>query len=353
MSLRRILVLLGYEIRHGSKSFIFIFAVIIPLVLSLAVSLLFGSVFTGKPRLGVVDQGDSRLTQRAAESEGILFERLSSTEELRRTVEEGGLDLGVVLPAGLDQQLRGGNAVEIDVYVWGESLLKHRTILAGALLSWMRDVAGQELPVEVISTPLGEAAAVSWEARLLPFVVLMSIVMAGSLIPASSVVNEKQRRTLRALAVTPTSLGEVFFSKALLGWALSVLMGYLTLALNGALGGEPLLLVTALALGAALAAAFGALMGALVKNIDTLFATIKAIGILLYAPAMVSMFPEIPQWIGRLFPTYYMIGPITEISQNGAGWPEVAGDLLILLGLIAALLVGAGLAVRRLAGQDV
>jgi len=41
----------------------------------------------------------------------------------------------------------------------------------------------------------------------------------------------------------------------------------------------------------------------LVKDINTLFAIIKGLGIFLYAPAIVSLFPELPQWIAKVFPT--------------------------------------------------
>jgi ABC-2 type transport system permease protein len=88
-------------------------------------------------------------------------------------------------------------------------------------------------------------------------------------------------------------------------------------------------------------------MGVIAKSMDALFAINKAIGILYYAPAIVWLFPGIPQWIGRIFPTYYMVGPVVEISQRGAGLGKIAGDLLVLAGLIVALIVVTGLMARR------
>jgi ABC-2 type transport system permease protein len=72
----------------------------------------------------------------------------------------------------------------------------------------------------------------------------------------------------------------------------------------------------------------------MVKDINTLFATIKSLGIFLYAPGFVYIFPDLPQWIGRIFPTYYIIQPVLEVSQNNAGLAEVAPELGILIGLI-------------------
>ncbi|MCA9988942.1 MAG: hypothetical protein KDE59_31765, partial [Anaerolineales bacterium] len=105
-----------------------------------------------------------------------------------------------------------------------------------------------------------------------------------------------------------------------------------------------------LVLGAILGAAGGILLGIFAKDINTLFATIKGLGILLYAPAIIYLFPTVPQWIGRLFPTYYIIAPITEITQNGAGWSVIADEVIILLVLILAL-IGIVAYVVNLAGK--
>jgi ABC-2 type transport system permease protein len=138
--------------------------------------------------------------------------------------------------------------------------------------------------------------------------------------------------------ITPSTLSEVFLAKGLLGILLSVLMGFLILVLNQAFVSQRLLLIVVLALGATMAASFGVLLGALTKDITTLFATIKGIGLLLYAPAIVYMFPTLPQWIARIFPTYYFTAPVIEIVQNGGTWSDVALDVLIMVGLILALM---------------
>jgi hypothetical protein len=49
--------LVSKEFRYGSKNTIFFFAVIVPVALSLVISLLVGTLFAGRPRLGVADLG--------------------------------------------------------------------------------------------------------------------------------------------------------------------------------------------------------------------------------------------------------------------------------------------------------
>ena len=138
----------------------------------------------------------------------------------------------------------------------------------------------------------------------------------------------------------------------LTGVVLSLVMGMVILAMNGAIGAQTPLLVAVLALGCVLAASFGILLGAFAKDVTTLFATIKFIGILLYAPGIIAMFPQLPQWVARIFPTYYIIGPVTDITQQGGGWAEILPEVSILLGLIALLLAVVALATRRMKQQE-
>ncbi|NIM16161.1 MAG: hypothetical protein GTO45_29505 [Candidatus Aminicenantes bacterium] len=95
------------------------------------------------------------------------------------------------------------------------------------------------------------------------------------------------------------------------------------------------LIIFILFLGAIMASCFGLILGAFVKDMAALFTTIKGLGIFIYAPGIVSIFPGIPEWVGKLFPTYYVINPIMEIAREGGSWSMVYSDVLILIGIIA------------------
>jgi ABC-2 type transport system permease protein len=101
-----------------------------------------------------------------------------------------------------------------------------------------------------------------------------------------------------------------------------------------------------LAMGAIMAAEVGLICGALLKDVSTLFAVWKTGGILLFGPAIIYMFPQIPQWIGRMFPTYYLLQPIVDISQRGGDWSDIALNVFILIGL-DVILIGLVMLVLR------
>ncbi len=347
MSLRRIGLLVGKDLFRGPKNFILVWAVIAPVVISLVVSLIFGTLFTEKPRLGIVDEGNSQLVAMAQETASIISREYDSVFEVKEAVANGHVDVGIVLPADFDSSVRQGKKTHITGFVSGESLAKNGTILGVTLFDLIREVAGQEPPVEIESTTLGDEVSIPWNQRLLPLIVLMAVFLGGLFLPATSVINEKEKRTLTALLVTPTTIGDIFIAKGLVGVILSLFAGVVILLLNQAFGVEPLLLVVVLALGSIMAVGLGLLLGAVLKDITTLFAVWKFGGILLFGPAFIYMFPQIPQWISRLFPTYYILQPVIQISQRGGSLADIASNLFILIGLDILIILIVILALRR------
>jgi len=352
MSLKRVGVLLKKDLLRGPKNFVFIFAIVGPILISFVMTLIFGNLFSEKPQLGVFDEGDSQLVSMFTELSSIDSREYTSASVLKNNVETGALDMGVILPSDFDNAIIEGQSMEITAYVWGESLAKDRAIAGAVIAEQIRELAGQNIPVVITTTTLGDSTAIPWNDRLLPLIVIIAVIMGGSMVPATSLVDEKQKLTLRALVITPATLEEVFIAKGLVGVILSIFMGVFILVLNQAFGTQPLLLVGVLAMGAVLAAGFGVLLGAFMKDITTLFATLKGIGILLYAPAIIYMFPQLPQWIARIFPTYYIFGPIIEITQKSGTWSDIIMDVSILAGLIVILLIVLAGVTRRLKQRE-
>lgn len=338
MSLRRVGVLLGKEIIHGPKNFILVFAIVAPVIISLLISLIFGTLLTQKPNLGFADQGDSRIVEKARALGTINVTEYATVDELRKAVESGALDVGMALPSGFDDALILAEEAEVSVYVWGESLLKNLTIIEISIIELIRDMTGEQTPVEIASITLGEES-IPWAERLLPFVVMMAVFLGGLMIPATSLITEKEKHTLEAVSITPASFGDIFISKAIFGIILSLFMGIVILVLNRAFTTEPGLLIMVLFLGAVMAAEFGLLLGILLKDFSTLFTVWKFGGLILFFPVFLYIFPEIPEWVGMIFPTYYVIQPIVDISQYGGGWSEIAVNVIVLIGLNVLLAV--------------
>ncbi|MFC1945719.1 ABC transporter permease [Chloroflexota bacterium] len=347
MSIRRVGILLSKEFLYGPKNFIFIFAVVAPILISVVLSLVFGTLFANQPKLGIYDEGVSQLPALAADAGAVDTTEYASAEALRAAVERGTVDTGVILPAGFDEALKQGTDTGLTTYIWGESLASSRTIAGVTLSNLVRDISGVETPVEIEVISLGGEAGIPWNDRMLPLVVLMAVFIGGLMLPATSLITEKEKHTLSAVSVTPASIMDILISKGILGVILSIIMGVLILVINQAFGAQPVLLVLVLLLGGIMAAELGLLLGILLKDFNTLFAVWKSGGILLFGPVFIYLFPQIPSWIGRIFPTYYIIQPIVDISQRGGGWAEIALNTFILIGLNVVLMAVVWLTQQR------
>lgn len=347
MSIRRIGILLLKELRQGATNFFFIYALIAPVLLSLIVALVFGDLFSEMPRLGVYDGGDSALVTRLLAEDHIQTTVYASEAALRDAVERGVVMAGLVFAPDFDAALRGEGQRQLTVLYWAEILIRDIAIINSTVDQLVAQTTQVQAPVTIASVQLGDDAVMSWTERLLPIIVMMTIMLGGIMVPAASLVDEKQKRTLSALTITPASLLEVYSAKALIGIALSTLMGLIVLVLNNAFGGQPALLLLVLGLSAVSASVFGVLLGSLVKDINVLLAIVKSGALILMAPALIRMVPDVPQWIGRVFPTYYILNPVLEVSQNNTGLGGVAGDLVVLVAIIGLLVLALVLLFER------
>ena len=209
-------------------------------------------------------------------------------------------------------------------------------LVAITTIDLLRGVEGRAPSVRVeVVAPGG--AGVPLQARLVPFIVLYALFAAGVFVTSFSFTEEREKRTLDALLASPLTMGDVLWAKALYGGTLAGAMALVTLALNGALVGQPVGLLVALGLGAVMSAMIGLLYGIAAPDTKVLFALVKTLSILVFAPALWYVFPEWPQWIAYLFPTYWLLDPIVQIGQYGATLADVAWKLAIGLAICLAL----------------
>ncbi len=356
MSLRRIAKLLRKDFALGPRSMPFMYMIILPIILTIVFQFAFGDLFAPKPRLGIVDAGDSAVTQAIAEMDGIELTRPEDAQTLRELVEANDLDVGFVLPADFDEMVRAGEQPPLDFWISGESLASNRVILAVTALDSIRGIEERPPPVDVRVVSFGEEG-LPIGVRLIPVIVFYALVISGVFVPSSSLVEEKEAGTLSAVLVTPVTLSEILVSKWIFGVTLATAMSGMTLLLNGALGPQPLEVMVVLLVGAMLVSTIGLLVAVIAKDATMMFAIIKGAGILLFAPAIFYIFPEWPQWIAKLFPLYWVIEPIWQVSIMGdsiAGvWMELGVALAIAAGLMVVTLVLAKRLRASLTGSQV
>lgn len=335
MSLSRIWKILRKDLALGPRSPIVLWAIVLPVMLTLILQFAFGSLFDPRPRLGIVDDDGSEVTRSALGMEGIEVTLLNDEAELREQVEANDLDAGLVLPAGFDAAVKAGERPALRLFIGGESHASSRVILTVTTIDLVRELEGGEAPVRVDVVDLGEAG-LPISVRLVPVIVFYALVIAGLFVPASNLVEEKEQGTLMAMLVTPVRSTEVLVAKWLFGLILASVMGVVALALNGAMGSNWLEVVLVVLVAAMLSAMLGIVVGVFSKDSAMMFGIVKGAGIFLFMPVAFYIFPDWPQWVAMLFPLYWIIEPIWQVSVMGEPFTSVLPEMGVALGLTAA-----------------
>ncbi len=347
MNLGRLWTLVRKDFVTGPRKSFFIWALVLPVAMTLIFQVIFGSLFEPKPRLGIVDMGQSEITAAVEDMEGIQLSLLDSIEVLKRQVRDNDLDAGLVLPAGFDQSVRDGQRPQLEFYIGGKSLASNRIILTVTAIDLLRQVERRDPPIEVQMVLLGEEG-LPMSIRIIPVLVFYALVMAGVFVPGSNLVEEKERGTFNALLTTPVQPQELLASKWLMGMIFSGAMAALTLFLNGAIGPRPFDVLVVIAVASSLCAMLGLLVGSISRTSTTLFAIVKGMGIFLFAPVFFYLFPDWPQWIARLFPLYWIIEPVWQVSIMGQPVSQVGFELTVAVAITLAMMIPVAVLSRRM-----
>lgn len=335
MSAHRILAIMKKSL-NPRNPYIF-FAVLGPLLFAAIFQLIFG-IWQTRPKIAVYEGGDQVMIAELEDAGAADLVVADSAAEVTALVEDNRADVGVVFTEDTKESIAAGERTPVDLYINGESLADNRAIALASIAGAVRSVSPGVPQVYFEQVKLGDEKALSLMDMFLPFMVIYIILLGGLMLTASFVVNEKEKRTFAALLVTPATLTEVLAAFGLVGIIVSLAMGMILIVLTIGFA-QPLLMLVVFVLGSFLGAEWGLLFGLISKDQTTFVAYIKVFGIFLIAPALFIIFPSWPQWIAKIFPTYYIANPIFRVSIYGEGWSELGWQVLVLAGFVLVFLI--------------
>lgn len=346
MSVSRLLSMFKKDVVLTTRQSFLLMMVVAPVLATLALNAALGTVGTATPTLGVYGEGEFVSLLEAEPT--VKIEIVSSESNLREAVLEGTYDAGLILPE--ESEIAKGNLPTI--LISGKSLLNDRLTVGSTLLNAYRNWlhAGE---LATFETRILGTEEFSFKVRLIPFLLIMATVIGGFII-SSSLIEEREMKTLNAVLVTPITPLEVVIAKSLYGLFLGLVLGILILVLNRSFAGGMHMILLFLVLGTLFTVGLGLIAGVIMKDITDLVARMKMFNIFLMFPAFVILFPQIPQWIGRFFPTYYYIDPILAITQKGAGWSDVWWEAVILIVIdVVVVFLAARILRERMLGKEI
>ena len=280
---------------------------------------------------------------------GLSVTFTETEEALKEGVIEGDFVTGLALSPDITEALVSGERAAITLYFSSDVPEEIKEAASVTIRELIYQQVGQELPVEIVPEVLGPdllGMQVPPRDRLRPLLAVFLIIFE-TLGLANLISEEVERGTIQALLVTPVRVRDLFVGKGIVGIILAFGQALLFMTIVGGLNQEPLLIVVTLFLGAAMATAIAFVVASLGKDFMSVIGWGMLMFIILAIPAFGIMFPgAVSGWI-EVIPSYYLVNTVHQVSNFGAGWADVSGSLLILLGIDIVLVWGGILALRR------
>ena len=283
------------------------------------------------------------------QEEGLEIEKVESEELLKEGVAEGQYVAGIALPADIIEDFMSGQKPKISVYFASDVPEEIKDAVEVLIRELAYQQTGQVLTIEIREEILGPDLAgmqIPPRDRMRPLFAVL-LIMMETFGMANLISEEVERRTIDALLVTPVSVKELFFAKGITGVSLAFVQAVLFMAIIGGMSRQPLIILTALLLGAVLVTGAGFIVAALSKGFMSVLAWGMIILIILFIPAFGIMFPgAVTGWV-KAIPSYYLVDTVHRASNFGAGWGDVWYNLVVLLGADLALAWIGIMALRR------
>ena len=268
------------------------------------------------------------------QEEGLEIEVVKSEEALKEAVTKGQYVAGIALPADIMESFMSGQKPQITVYFAADTPEEMKDAIEVIIRELAYLQTGQPLAIEVSEEILGPdmlGMQIPPRNRLRPLFAIF-ILLIETIGLATLIGEEVERRTIQALLVTPVTVKGFFISKGIIGVSLAFGQAALFMTIVGGISRQPLIILTALLLGAVLVTGIAFLIGSVAKDMLSAMPWLLVAFIPLIIPTFSVMFPgTITGWV-KVIPSYYLVDTVHRAANFGAGWGDIWLNLLILLG---------------------
>ena len=266
--------------------------------------------------------------------------------------------LGLVVPADFDTSLRSGAHPQLNLYVDGGQVNnQQRQLLLSALADYSRSIANPQPPANItvatINPPSPTSNAIQDIGVVYSVAVLLSSFLVGTSLVPGLLAEEKEKKTLRMLMVSPASFADVVAAKLLVGLVYQLLLALIVLGIKGGFVGQVSLLLLFALLGSLFSVSLGLLIGCIFQTTTATGAFSGMISIIYILPLFFvgpfkQLLPNSPfsQAIKAL-PTYYLADGAANAIQAQSTFSGTVLDIGIVLSSIVILFLVATWSLRR------
>lgn len=352
----------------GNIFFVFIF----PIALVLLIGVQFGGNFAPSVGISQGDEGDlaTSIVSALGSETSIQLVIFEGEQELVDAVETGRTQVGVILPAGMDESVAAGDVADVGYLSRPDGAGPQlQGLVAAAIAEVLRPVGAARFSAAETGVGFDEALATATEVATLiePIDIevrsvgeaifpdtlgrfdlgassqLVLFVFLTALAGSSALILTRQLGISRRMLSTPTPISSIVLGESLgrLGTALlqGVYIMVLTLIVFGVEWGDPLGAIALLVALSAVGAGAGMLMGATFSNDQQAggVGVVVALGMAALGGAMLplELFSPTMQRIAHITPHAWALDGFAELVRRGGG----IVDILPELGVLAAYAV--------------
>ncbi len=337
-----IFFILQKDFADAVKNKTIFFSVAIPVLLSLVFSIALKPKELSKISLVIVDRNRSTLAGALIEAsnrqEKLKVITADSFESAKKILQKGNAQAILVFPANYDKNLESGENLQLNLWV-GQSGLRSAQVVKDLLNKILYYCKYEKLQPDFVKTKCLYGKNYSPRTAMLPTWILFTVI-GGYMVVATSIMEEREKKTLPAILVTPCRLPSFLIGKGLLGVTLVFIGGILILGLNrGFLGNVPAILLI-LFLGSALFSILGILTGLILPSQTSISTFGSLLFLALFLPVTMAPVSEKLRAVAKLLPSYYINEGIVDSMFMNAGICQLSIHIayLSILGLVFFIL---------------
>jgi ABC-2 type transport system permease protein len=334
--LKVILVLVWKDVTLFFRNRFFAFITVLGLVAWIGIFYALPSTVDEILEVGLVapDLPPAALQALQEEEEGLVIIKASSEEDLKAAMLDGDYNVGAVLQAGFMDQIASGAQAAVKLYFTADLPQDLHQAYVILFQEWAYLLVGEPLEIEATEEVLGVDMAgqqVPPRQRMLPLLAVF-LLMMETLGLSSLLSGEIVTGTLHALLISPLRAIDLFAGKAISGVSMAFIQASLLMGLTGGFSQQPLLILTALLLGALLVTGIGFLLALTGRDMMSVMAWGLLVILVLVLPALGVLLPGlVSNWV-KIIPSYYLVDTVYRVINFGAGWSEVWSNLALMLG---------------------
>lgn len=331
--------------------------ILIAIILPVGLSILFKLIFPAGDltlSVSVYDPGDSQLVAQMENQSNVHIIKAVSPDQVRQMTDERETIGGPVIPADFDRGVAAGDQPDLQVYVNDRAGIGEQIAFQSLIQEKVWELVGQEVPARLIVTRLSNpteenSPGLDPGSAFLVMLLVMALAIVGTFVVPMLLVEEKEKKTLLALQVSPAGASDVVAAKSLVGLFYALLMALIILTLNQGWQGQWPLTLLALVLGALLVVLIGLLMGSLFNTVNEINTWSSVVILALMVPSWTTMLqmPDKVETFLRLLPTYYLGQLVTASTTGQVVWSEFGLQISIMVVCIVAVFGAAVWGIQR------